>query len=620
MAREQRYEHLSDPAAPEAEAKEPDRGVSPGKIARTQRLAGLIQRAAVAPGKVSLTELMAEKLDRAAATPGRPLPEELRRELEAALGVELGAVRLHTSADAGAAAKAINASAYTVGQDVYFADGRYDPASPGGKRLIAHEVAHTVQQRGPAAAGSGELELSTPGDALEREADAVADAAVSGRRAAATPGPQPTGVSRQLVQRHPGDHEGEGNEGNQAEQGLTSEQRQSLEAAQRALEPAQQRLRATHTTVTARYRSARGALQTAESNLNVINSAFEQAWSDHVGVLQLASAVARQRQEVTSAVLATVSLVGGLPGVMELPFGDVLRELNTVIGRSSGQIRHAAGADVPGAVSDRSEDESAGGSLANIFSDEPTVRGMQALDAAARLLALAEKVLEISDAAVRIGSYNQRLASLYIEITQCLRGDLEDAEAREALVSRAEQVRGRLEQAVTNVVNAANGTDELEQQIVATGERIAEQSAGHDHTFFERKIWIDWIAHLQNRNTGGAGRYAAGHGRNADVLDENPIENHLHHIGVLGPDSDLGVDFGAYTTDADENEAVDAARLQAFDGREGTLYQGSDHGESTSRVEVDGTSIPVRHSDLPNGTRVRLRRSGNRFRVEPLSS
>jgi hypothetical protein len=56
---------------------------------------------------------------------------------------------------------------------VYFSKGSYNPGSADGDRLIAHELAHVVQQRG--ASASGPLSVSQPGDAMEQEADSVAD-------------------------------------------------------------------------------------------------------------------------------------------------------------------------------------------------------------------------------------------------------------------------------------------------------------------------------------------------------------------------------------------------------------------------------------------------------------
>jgi Domain of unknown function (DUF4157) len=79
-------------------------------------------------------------------TGGRPMPEALRRPLEVRLGHDLRTVRLHTGPEAAVAARALGAEAYAYGHDVGFAPGRFDPASTRGSRLLAHEVAHVVQQ------------------------------------------------------------------------------------------------------------------------------------------------------------------------------------------------------------------------------------------------------------------------------------------------------------------------------------------------------------------------------------------------------------------------------------------------------------------------------------------
>ncbi|MEU0744170.1 DUF4157 domain-containing protein [Streptomyces sp. NPDC006134] len=77
---------------------------------------------------------------------GRPLDPFLRADMETRLGADLSEVRLHTSSDAGRAARAPGARAVTVGRHVMFADGEYRPSDAAGRRLITHELTHTVQQ------------------------------------------------------------------------------------------------------------------------------------------------------------------------------------------------------------------------------------------------------------------------------------------------------------------------------------------------------------------------------------------------------------------------------------------------------------------------------------------
>ena len=91
---------------------------------------------------------------------------------------DLSDARIHTGSEANQLARSVNAVAFTVGSDIYFRDGAYQPHTSSGKELLAHEAAHVVQQRG--APASGPLQVSNPGDALEREADRIAsDASAS---------------------------------------------------------------------------------------------------------------------------------------------------------------------------------------------------------------------------------------------------------------------------------------------------------------------------------------------------------------------------------------------------------------------------------------------------------
>lgn len=81
-------------------------------------------------------------------TSGRPLDPSARRFFEPRFGRDFGDVRIHTDARAEASAQAVSARAYTVGRDVAFAGGQYAPDTAAGQRLLAHELAHVVQQNG----------------------------------------------------------------------------------------------------------------------------------------------------------------------------------------------------------------------------------------------------------------------------------------------------------------------------------------------------------------------------------------------------------------------------------------------------------------------------------------
>jgi hypothetical protein len=107
-------------------------------------------------------------VDDALSAPGRPLDASLRRSMEARFGYDFSSVRVHDDARSAATAASIDAAAFTVGEDVVFASGRYDPSSPDGRRLLAHELAHVVQQRLDGAAQHGPVQRVGVGEFLSR--------------------------------------------------------------------------------------------------------------------------------------------------------------------------------------------------------------------------------------------------------------------------------------------------------------------------------------------------------------------------------------------------------------------------------------------------------------------
>lgn len=77
---------------------------------------------------------------------GQPLPESVRAFFEPRFGYDFSSVRVHTDAGAAQSAQALNARAFTLGRDVVFVAGQYSPGTTAGRRLLAHELAHVVQQ------------------------------------------------------------------------------------------------------------------------------------------------------------------------------------------------------------------------------------------------------------------------------------------------------------------------------------------------------------------------------------------------------------------------------------------------------------------------------------------
>ena len=115
-------------------------------------------------------------------SPGQPLAASTREFMEPRFGHDFSKVRVHTGARAVKSAQAVNALAYTVGQDVIFGRGEYAPGTIAGQRLLAHELTHVVQQEKPSGLAAKSFALSTPFDPSEREAERVAESIVAGRQ------------------------------------------------------------------------------------------------------------------------------------------------------------------------------------------------------------------------------------------------------------------------------------------------------------------------------------------------------------------------------------------------------------------------------------------------------
>lgn len=114
------------PGSPSAEAPSPLRRQSDGGGAAVS--AEMEQQLAAAAGK------------------GDPLPDDIREEMEQSFGVDFRSVRIHTGPDAIRMTTALNALAFTYGRDIFFNRRQYAPYTPAGKELLAHELAHVVQQ------------------------------------------------------------------------------------------------------------------------------------------------------------------------------------------------------------------------------------------------------------------------------------------------------------------------------------------------------------------------------------------------------------------------------------------------------------------------------------------
>ncbi len=136
-------------------------------------------------------------------SPGRPLDAKTQTFFEPRFSHDFSKVRIHADSHANESAKSVNALAYTVGSQIVFGAGLYQPGAAPGRRLLAHELAHVVQQSNMALVSSPALSIGPADSPAEREADRIADATLSGGQART--GTSPLSLQRDIDESNPVD-------------------------------------------------------------------------------------------------------------------------------------------------------------------------------------------------------------------------------------------------------------------------------------------------------------------------------------------------------------------------------------------------------------------------------
>jgi hypothetical protein len=133
-----------------------------------------IQFAAKQPGTDGRAPGLGQAMRVATAGAGTPLPGDVRGYFEPRFGHDFSAVRVHTDDASAAGARAVRARAYTVGPDIVFGSNEYSPATADGKRLLAHELTHTIQQgAAPPAASGARIAPSRAAPHIARQEDSA---------------------------------------------------------------------------------------------------------------------------------------------------------------------------------------------------------------------------------------------------------------------------------------------------------------------------------------------------------------------------------------------------------------------------------------------------------------
>ena len=176
----------ADAASPDLAARAAVAGrteaLGPAAVMRLQRAAGNAGVVAALDGEQEQESPVREVIGRGG---GQPLSAPVRQRMEASFGTDFSDVRVHAGGSAATSAQAVDAHAYTVGNEIVLGDGGA-PGSPDHERTLAHELTHVVQQRSGPVDGtpaSGGIAISDPTDRFERAAEATADAVITTGRA-----------------------------------------------------------------------------------------------------------------------------------------------------------------------------------------------------------------------------------------------------------------------------------------------------------------------------------------------------------------------------------------------------------------------------------------------------
>ncbi len=134
---------------------------------------------------------------------GQPLEDALKEQMSTSLGHDFSEVRVHSGPGADELNRQLSARAFTIGSDIFFTRGAYDPDSISGRELIAHELIHVVQQRNGRVPKNGDgMTVLPAANPSEYEANALADKVAGSINVRCKPIVQRVGTEDCVVQRN----------------------------------------------------------------------------------------------------------------------------------------------------------------------------------------------------------------------------------------------------------------------------------------------------------------------------------------------------------------------------------------------------------------------------------
>jgi hypothetical protein len=476
-----------------------------------------------------------EHVERAAASSGASLPGDLRERFESSLGADLSGVRVHTGADSQTAASAVGAKAYTVGNDIHFGAGKYDPSSQEGLLLIAHEVAHTVQQAGTTPTRQRKLEVSNEGDAAEVEADRAAEAMVAGAPVAIGAS---AGLSRSVVSRD-GDEDAKASEkdAEPTAEGPDADAIAWAEETRAALEVLQGDIASAQTAINAEATTSVTALKAAQKAFTEFETKYDEA------AARFDAAIKKAKQAAEDKAAAFKIIAGAALGLAAPKAAlTAIETVSTVAGHvaSAGQL-----AGIAGIIPKPAEKADSGGA-------GPAKVDWKGL--VATTLSTFEKFVADTKTLTEM---DQKVDGYIKFLGTVIEGKYKGSDPKaDATGAAADEMAD----------NAATiGSDLTEVEIAQPSLEATEFSNGVVNSLanvtghkIEQDIAIKWISTLQNDVVNPDGTMSHGNLDDIDVVDD-----YLKKLGVIDvKNSRLGYDTGTITTDPDQKIIWVAAQIE----------------------------------------------------------
>jgi hypothetical protein len=488
---------------------------------------------------------------------GQPLAASLRAFFEPRFGQDFGGVRVHTGAAAADSAVAVHARAFTVGRDIVFGAGQYVSGTLDGKRLLAHELTHVVQQRGGM------------------------HAAVLQRQPA---NEEPTSEREGRTQVVPGSSSGS--------KTPTPEQIVALRAVQPKINALEGKADVVNASLSSMLAESDGLLAQIDGDLDTMTKKYQQAYKRHEAALKEAGTALAGDERIISIVVSVA--LGPVAGKMLEALGSVttIKEMIEAANASmeaagvpASIMKMVAGSPAKAAgVAARQAGKAVAGSESRTAVPQPGA------DPAARELKITTQISKLKSDVIRVARMAIDLKPLDKAATELVRdialyiekgSGTSVADPVDVVLKKADKLARHGKDAYDNAQKAIKDNWKGVRSMAASmSSAVSETSVDS----LEERIWIEWIAGLDPKTQ-------------LSVLDklEGGIDGRFLPQKVIEL---LGVNTGLYTTRSDllkmHFNAQDAQRAQAQVGKSGTYI-----GPASKTTFRSGGRVYVGDDDFP---------------------